>query len=84
MGEREGEPLATIGEIVRQHGDIQTVVRGREQDFFGGLFDELRNDMTKLAEERPYSVVLAALGVGFLGGLAIALSRRGRRYSPGW
>jgi len=84
MGEREGEPLATIGEIARQHGDIHPIVSGHEQSLFGALLDELRDDVAHLAAERPYSATFAALAIGFFGGLSIALGRRGRRYSRGW
>ena len=84
MGETEGEPLATIGEIARQHGDISAVVPSREPGLFDTLIDELRSDVTDLVADRPYSAVLGALAVGFLGGLSIALSRRSRRYSRGW
>jgi len=80
MGEHEGEPLATIGEIARQHGDIQPIVSGRGPN----LVDELRDDVMQLASERPYSAIVGALAIGFFGGLSIALGRRGRRYSRGW
>jgi hypothetical protein len=84
MGDNQGETLATIGEIARQHGDIHAVVQGRVPSLFGALIDELRDDVAHLAAERPYSTVFAAVAVGFFGGLSIALSRRGRRYSRGW
>jgi len=84
MGETQGEALATIGEIARQHGDIDAVVRGREPRLFSALIDELRDDVVHLPSERPYTAVFGALAVGFFGGLSIALSRRDRRYSRGW
>ena len=80
MGEHEGEPLASIGEIARQHGDIHEIVRGRAPS----LIDDLRDDVAHLVSARPYSATLAALTIGFFGGLSIALGRRGRRYSRGW
>jgi len=84
MGETQGEKLATIGEIARQHGDIRPVVERAPASLFEGLVEELREDIADLVNERPYSAIAAALAVGFLGGLSIALSRRSRAYSRGW
>ena len=84
MGENQGEALATIGEIAQQHGDIRAVVRGSEPRLFDGFIDELRDHVAHLVAERPYSTTVAAVAIGFFGGLSIALSRRGRRHSRGW
>ena len=84
MGETQGEALATIGEIARQHGDIDAAVRGRGQSLFDTWLDELRDDVAELVAERPYTATIAAVAIGFFGGLSIALSRRPRRYSRGW
>jgi hypothetical protein len=84
MGENPGEALATIGEIARQHGDIDAVAAISPPSLLDRLMDELRDDVAHLVSERPYAATAAALAVGFFGGLTIAHSRRGRRHFRGW
>jgi len=80
--ETQSEALATIGEIVRTHGDVDKAFRRVARSRIERLIDLWWRDVREEVSTRPYTTALTALAVGLLCGASIGYSatRRRRRY----
>jgi hypothetical protein len=80
MAENQGEALATISEITQGHGDVPAMLGAASRSPLERLAAAWWAEVDDAVTWRPYSAAATALAVGFLGGLAIALSARNRRW----